>query len=147
MRLSNEQDQAIIRSAIADSSASTLSFLSSMGQREAIAFGDGVAATMRMKFESLDSSRIPGSSTRDAAARPSGEIGELDLATIVDRMRHGGREHTVDGIGLGLATVIPAVPAGGSEQRPSVSRLTPYTQTDPDRQYKPQPRNDGRLFR
>ena len=33
MRLANEQDQAIIRSAIADSSASTLSFLSAMGQR------------------------------------------------------------------------------------------------------------------
>ena len=51
MRLANEQDQAIIRSAIADSSASTLSFLSSMGQREAIAFGEGVATTMRLKFE------------------------------------------------------------------------------------------------
>ncbi len=37
MRHANEQDQAIIRSAIADSSASTLAFLSSMGQREAIA--------------------------------------------------------------------------------------------------------------
>ena len=53
MRLANEQDQAIIRSAIADSSASTLSFLSSMGQREAIAFGEGVATTMRLKFETM----------------------------------------------------------------------------------------------
>ena len=31
-----------------------LSFLSSMGQREAIAFGEGVATTMRLKFERLD---------------------------------------------------------------------------------------------
>ena len=59
MRLANEQDQAIIRSAIADSSASTLSFLSSMGQREAIAFGEGVATTMRLKFEKLAANLHP----------------------------------------------------------------------------------------
>ena len=59
MRLANEQDQAIIRSAIADSSASTLAFLSSMGQREAIAFGEGVATTMRLKFEKLPSELHP----------------------------------------------------------------------------------------
>ncbi len=64
MRLANEQDQAIIRSAIADSSASTLSFLSSMGQREAIAFGEGVATTMRMKFEKIDSALLPGAKTK-----------------------------------------------------------------------------------
>lgn len=147
MRLSNEQDQAIIRSAIADSSASTLSFLSSMGQREAIAFGDGVAATMRMKFETLDRARIPGSGSRDGTLHPTGEAGELDLATIVDRMRHGGRDPAADALGLGLASAMPATPAGGVEQRPSVSRLTPFTSTDVDRQAKPQPRADGRLFR
>jgi uncharacterized protein len=54
MRLANERDQEIIRSAIADSSASTLSFLSAMGQREAIAFGEGVATTMRLRFEEMD---------------------------------------------------------------------------------------------
>ena len=60
MRLANEHDQAIIRSAIADSSASTLSFLSSMGQREAIAFGEGVATTMRLKFERMAAHLLPG---------------------------------------------------------------------------------------
>ena len=69
MRLANEQDQAIIRSAIADSSASTLSFLSSMGQREAIAFGEGVATTMRLKFERLDAEPHP---RRRQEARRSG---------------------------------------------------------------------------
>ena len=59
MRLANEHDQAIIRSAIADSSASSLAFLSSMGQREAIAFGEGVATTMRLKFERLDAKPHP----------------------------------------------------------------------------------------
>jgi hypothetical protein len=87
MRLANEQDQAIIRSAIADSSASTLSFLSSMGQREAIAFGEGVATTMRLKFEKLGPELIPGSATKhvsDGAA----EDRDVDLVAVVDRLRN-----------------------------------------------------------
>jgi DNA helicase HerA-like ATPase len=86
MRLANEQDQAIIRSAIADSSASTLSFLSSMGQREAIAFGEGVATTMRLKFEKLDLKLIPGAGKHDDA--DSGDGQDVDLAAIVDRLRN-----------------------------------------------------------
>ena len=87
MRLANDQDQAIIRSAIADSSASTLSFLSSMGQREAIAFGEGVATTMRMKFEKLDASLLPGSANPDPAdASENGS--DVDLAALVDRLRN-----------------------------------------------------------
>ncbi|MDQ6433535.1 ATP-binding protein [Mesorhizobium sp. LHD-90] len=91
MRLANEQDQAIIRSAIADSSASTLSFLSSMGQREAIAFGDGIATTMRFKFERLAADRIPGAGKHHAADVVSGMGGEPDIAEIVDRLRNQQR--------------------------------------------------------
>jgi DNA helicase HerA-like ATPase len=88
MRLSNEQDQAIIRSAIADSSASTLSFLSSMGQREAIAFGEGVATTMRMKFERMAGHLLPGAAKKLAAGDDQGEAGDIDLAAIVERLRN-----------------------------------------------------------
>ncbi|MBN9220514.1 MAG: DUF87 domain-containing protein [Mesorhizobium sp.] len=86
MRLANEQDQAIIRSAIADSSASTLAFLSSMGQREAIAFGEGVATTMRLKFEKLPSHLLPGTAkrTEDMPSKP----GDVDLVAIVERLRN-----------------------------------------------------------
>lgn len=89
MRLANEQDQAIIRSAIADSSTSTLSFLSSMGQREAIAFGEGVATTMRLKFEKLDAAHVPGSASKSAFSDSSDSVdGDVDLAAIVDRLRN-----------------------------------------------------------
>jgi hypothetical protein len=88
MRLANEQDQAIIRSAIADSSASTLSFLSSMGQREAIAFGEGVATTMRLKFEQLPAQFIPGAGKHHAADIVEGPGGEIDLIQIVERLRN-----------------------------------------------------------
>jgi DNA helicase HerA-like ATPase len=88
MRLANERDQDIIRSAIADSSQSALSFLSSMGQREAIAFGEGVATTMRMKFERLPAARIPGTSAKEAMAESAGSDEEVDLAAIVSKLRN-----------------------------------------------------------
>lgn len=89
MRLANEQDQAIIRSAIADSSASTLAFLSSMGQREAIAFGEGVATTMRLKFEKIERALLPGSSKHDTSAPCDGD--DVDLASLVERLRNVSR--------------------------------------------------------
>ncbi|MCV3241003.1 ATP-binding protein [Mesorhizobium sp. ZC-5] len=88
MRLANHQDQAIIRSAIADSSASTLSFLSSMGQREAIAFGEGVATTMRLKFERLPAALIPGVNKHGDEKTPGDTTGDIDLVAIVERLRN-----------------------------------------------------------
>ena len=84
MRLSNERDQQIIRSAIADASASTIGFLSSIGNREAIAFGEGVATTMRMRFLDLQPHELPAMSMRAALSMP---IGEPTLEEMVRRMR------------------------------------------------------------
>jgi uncharacterized protein len=59
MRLSNDRDQEIIRSAISDSSSSTISFLSALDNREAIVFGEGVATPMRFKFTFQESAKLP----------------------------------------------------------------------------------------
>ncbi len=88
MRLANEQDQAIIRSAIADSSASSLAFLSSMGQREAIAFGEGVATTMRLRFERMQAKLIPGAAQRAEDHADHSDAGDVDLISIVERLRN-----------------------------------------------------------
>ncbi|MGN6584600.1 MAG: ATP-binding protein [Rhizobiaceae bacterium] len=88
MRLANERDKEIIRSAIADSSVSTLSFLSSMGQREAIAFGEGVATTMRMKFLELRREFIPGLRQVEEAPRETAATDQVDLVSIVEKLRN-----------------------------------------------------------
>ncbi|MCU4181945.1 ATP-binding protein [Bosea sp. BH3] len=82
MRLANERDQQIIRSAISDASASTISFLSSIGNREAIAFGEGVATTMRMRFADIPRHELPAM----GVAR-QGEDGTLREPTLDDMMR------------------------------------------------------------
>jgi len=94
MRLANDQDQAIIRSAIADSSASTLAFLSSMGQREAIAFGEGVATTMRLKFQKVDRARIPGAGNRSDSLPAESNGEDVDLISIVEHLRNVPRSQT-----------------------------------------------------
>ena len=63
-----------------------------MGQREAIAFGEGVATTMRLKFEKLDRSFLPGQqrSGTDPTATAPGQ--DVDLAAIVNRLRTGSAQ-------------------------------------------------------
>lgn len=85
MRLSNERDQQIIRSAISDASASTIAFLSSIGNREAIAFGEGVATTMRMRFAALAPHELPAMGGKIAAEE--GTRFDPTLDDLVRRMR------------------------------------------------------------
>lgn len=86
MRLANDRDQEIIRSAIPNSSISTTSFLSSIGNGEAIAFGEAIAVPMRMRFSRVDGHLLPkanGSATKISEDSPD----TVDLRTIVSRMR------------------------------------------------------------
>lgn len=89
MRLANDRDQEIIRSAIADSSGSTISFLSALDNAEAIVFGEAVATTMRFKFTYQEPTRLPraaGSDITDPNA-VSRKTGEADAKLIATRLR------------------------------------------------------------
>lgn len=116
MRLANEMDQDIVRSAIADSSASTLSFLSSMGQREAIAFGEGVATTMRMKFEFMAPALLPGAANADVADETADD-GEVDLVSLVQNLRSFARPTPSAATGVGAPV---DVQRQAGERQPSV---------------------------
>jgi uncharacterized protein len=86
MRLANDRDQEIIRSAISNSSISTTSFISSIGNGEAIAFGEAVAVPMRMRFSRVDEARLPRAhGITDKVEEDAPPI--VDLRSIVSRMR------------------------------------------------------------
>ncbi|MBB3452454.1 hypothetical protein FHT86_000710 [Rhizobium sp. BK313] len=86
MRLANDRDQDIIRSAIPNSSISTTSFLSSIGNGEAIAFGEAIAVPMRMRFSRVEEHLLP--KANGSVARVSEDSPDtVDLRTIVSRMR------------------------------------------------------------
>ncbi|TCR07077.1 hypothetical protein EDF70_1011043 [Neorhizobium sp. JUb45] len=88
MRLANDKDQDIIRSAIPNSSISTTSFLSSIGNGEAIAFGEAISVPMRMRFTRVDQSHLPKANGASAAHYGDDETPDtVDLRSVVSRMR------------------------------------------------------------
>lgn len=82
MRLANERDQDVIRSAFPDTSAHVLSFLAAIGNREAIAFGEAMVMPMRMIFSELAAGAIPHSNSHDDRCRDG-----MTLHTLVERLR------------------------------------------------------------
>jgi DNA helicase HerA-like ATPase len=87
MRLGNERDQEIIRGAITGASQSTIGFLSSIANREAIAFGEAVPTPMRMMFETITPDQLPAAHM--TKSQQSMRLGDshLSLDTILMRMR------------------------------------------------------------
>ena len=88
MRLSNDRDQALIRSAISDAGASMLTFVPSLGTGEVFAFGAGVPLPTRMKFRDVPPALRPtseaGGNTRIAAgASPDRDM----IDSVIDRWR------------------------------------------------------------
>ena len=59
MRMANDRDQAIVRSAVSDAAGSLIGFVPSLGTREVFAFGEGVALPTRLRFKELDREHIP----------------------------------------------------------------------------------------
>lgn len=91
LRMSNDRDQAIVQSAVADTGSGLMEFLPSLGQREAIAFGDGVPLPVRIKFDELPKSALPRSSTARFSEKWQHSLGdEAFLEQVVERWRSAG---------------------------------------------------------
>jgi DNA helicase HerA-like ATPase len=87
MRMANEADHAIIRSAVSDAASSTLAALPSIGNREAIAFGEAVSMPMRVRFGTLPPERLPHNQLPTLQAKLSeGEMKEF-IEEVVRRWR------------------------------------------------------------
>jgi DNA helicase HerA-like ATPase len=90
MRMANDRDQEIIGSAVSDAAASLVSFLPSLGTREVLAFGEGVALPARIAFAELPEHLIPTSRAKagsDVVSGHAGEQAEEHVASIVARWR------------------------------------------------------------
>jgi uncharacterized protein len=61
MRMANDRDQAIVRSAVSDAASNLVNLVPSLGTREVLAFGEGVALPARMIFGQLPPNLIPSS--------------------------------------------------------------------------------------
>jgi len=94
MRLSNERDQAFIRSAASEATENLLSFLPSLGPREVFAFGSGIALPSRMQFKELPVAERPnseaaGNTRSDASASMTPDL----IASVIERWRSASLNH------------------------------------------------------
>jgi uncharacterized protein len=91
LRLANEADKAIIRNAISDAAASTLATLSALTIGEAIAFGEGIATPMRLRFTLLPPERRPKSNITGTQEHVFGQMDPTALNNIIGRLRAANR--------------------------------------------------------
>src|SRR5262245_5550965 len=88
MRLSNDRDQALLRSAVSDTAGDLFSFVPSLGTREALAFGVGVPLPTRLTFAKMETELLPKSEAfPDELVSPAGGFDLSFIASVVERWR------------------------------------------------------------
>jgi uncharacterized protein len=126
MRLANERDQSLLRSAVSDAAANLLSFVPSLGTREVLAFGEGVALPTRLRFKEVPAHQLPRSEATIAAA-PSIAAGHdmHFIDAVIERWRGAtsNRDAPSD-LGLNERTAVRPIEA---------PMLQPSMGLDPDR--------------
>lgn len=105
-RLSNEADQQAVRVRTADSAARLLDFLSSLGDGEALAIGQGVSMPMRIRMSRLPPHQLPASSGNAFSELWVSESSNMnELEKIVTRWRFNRRSddlfRSLDGLAPG----------------------------------------------
>lgn len=147
MRLANEADQALIKAAIGDSSESTMAFISSLAQREAIAFGEGVSTPMRLKFETIPKQDLPNTSAGGVSR--GGATRRVNIRSVVSRMR----DHLPDVQTQIVETQTEVEELEGMDEMTRIrnavmQRSRPNSAAAPAAPSRPDtPQNSGRLFR
>ncbi len=130
MRLANDRDQALLRSAVSDAAANLLSFVPSLGTREVLAFGEGVALPTRLRFKEVPQHQLPRSEATSTTT-PSVHGGH-DLhfvSSVLERWRGATshREAPNDPV------FDRSVPERSTLRVPDAPMLQPSLGLDPDR--------------
>ena len=98
MRLANERDQALLRSAVSDAAANLLSFLPSLGTREVLAFGEGVALPTRLRFKTVPADQLPRGEASIASLASASREHDLDfIRSVVERWRGASKHRDLTG--------------------------------------------------
>jgi DNA helicase HerA-like ATPase len=103
MRMTNDRDHALLRSAVADTAVDFLNFLPSLGTGEVFAFGEGVALPTRLRLRDLPAQMLPRHETASGEAGDDlrADLGQGALAAVVDRWRgiaRGGASQTLSDV-------------------------------------------------
>ncbi|MDC7789471.1 DUF87 domain-containing protein [Rhodoplanes sp. TEM] len=121
MRMANDRDQDLLRAAVSDAAANLLGFVPSLGTREVLAFGEGVALPTRLRFREVPAHLLPKSEAIGSArVDPANGTDHDFVAAVLERWR---------GATLAGATVRADEPGGVDD----LAALQASHGLDPDR--------------
>lgn len=140
MRMTNDRDQAILRSAVSDTTADLLDFLPSLATAEVFAFGEGVALPARIKLKSLPAHQLPRSEAiANVRDRFGADVDQSFIASVLDRWRTAtsASKLTVDEVKQELrqahasdAARVPTAPNQIEPAEPAVQRQPSINRSD-----------------
>lgn len=88
MRMANDEDQSLLRSAVSDAAANLLSFVPSLGTGEVVGIGEGMPLPTRFTFRTLPRSLLPCSDTGVGSADAKDEVSRSELVKrAIERWR------------------------------------------------------------
>jgi len=93
MRLANDRDQSLLRSAVSDAAANLLSFVPSLGTREVLAFGEGVALPTRLRFKEVPPQQLPRSEAAISTVPSASAGNDMHFVSAVLERWRGATSH------------------------------------------------------
>jgi hypothetical protein len=145
MRLANDRDQALVRSAVSDAAANLLTFIPSLGTREVFTFGSGLAMPTRMRFQELDAAVRPNSEASGSTRSEAGNNVSRDLiSSVIERWRSSSMSSRVgddDVLDYASPLETPALQPTQAPPQPPAQASPPTTPASlsPYHQPAPQP--------
>jgi hypothetical protein len=133
MRMSNDRDQALLRSAVSDTAANLFAFVPSLGTREALAFGVGVPLPTRLTFTALPQHLIPRSEAFAGDRSPIAGIEDIDfIGSVIERWR-GSTLTQRSSVEEPRESRPPAVAAEAAPLQPTPAPTAPPPAPEPNR--------------
>ncbi|PSO31108.1 ATPase [Bradyrhizobium sp. MOS002] len=128
MRLANERDQALLRAAVSDAAANLLSFVPSLGTREVLAFGEGVALPTRLRFKEVPPHQLPrGEATISSVPSVTSGHDMHFVGAVLERWRGATSQRDVPN------DPVFSVPPAKTLSNVEAPMLQPSMGLDPDR--------------
>lgn len=143
MRLGNQKDQEIIRGAVSNGAKSTISFLSSIANRECIAFGEAIQTPMRMTFETMRPEDLPGAHIYEQQQKVKEGL-TVSLNSVLRRMRMEDRKPSSDESYAGTdnqaaaSQALEGQPQVGSQPGDEINSILNAAHSNPNSSLTPQ---------
>ena len=95
MRMANDEDQSILRSAVSDAAANLLSFVPSLATGEVVGIGEGMPLPARLAFRTLPRELLPAAEGASGMPEVTHDLGRAEMVKrAIERWRRATTNQT-----------------------------------------------------